>query len=807
MIIGTLRQDIRYGARSLVKRPGFAAIVMLTLALALGANALIFSVVNSVLLRPLPYEDAERLVRVNRFDVKRGKLGANTSPLNFLDWRSQNNTFENLGGYMEIDFNLSGSVEPQRIPGAFVSDTMFPALGAKPIVGRSFLPEEDRKGGQSVVMLSHSLWLKQFGGRTDVVGQVITLDGKSHTVVGVMPAAFNFPSNQAALWVPFGSIYEDGGRGNFFVNVVGKIRPNVSVAEAQSDLNVIAANLERLYPEVNTDSRVAVTPLPEEITGKVRGTLLLLLGAVGFTLLIACANVANLLLARAAVRAKEFALRSALGASRLRIMGQLLTESLLLSLGGTALGLFIAYAGTRAIVASGVADFPRLQEIAIDGRVLGFTLGLVIVTTLLFGLAPALQASNPNLIDALRAGARNITGSNSVLRASLVVTEIALSLVLLIGAGLLLRSFWRVVNVNPGFTTENVLTFDVSLPDEKYDRQQATAFFERALQNIRALPGVVSAGATTMLPLSMENNARYFTVEGRTGNEPRDYTIASHRQVSAGYFETLQFTLLKGRFLTEQDSGTETPAVVVNQAFARKYFSDQDPIGKRMKMGETADSSFPWMTVVGVVGDVRHASLEMQGSPEFYRPFLNNRDMSRKMTFAVRTTQPPELLTASLRRQILELDPNQPIGNVRTLEQSVERSVAARRFVMWLLGLFAATALLLATVGIYGVMSYTVSQNTREIGIRRALGAQTLDVLRLIVGHGMLLAIAGVLLGLLGAFGLTRLMVSLLFEVKATDQLTFAMVTLLLIGVAFLACYLPARRASKVDPLIALRHE
>jgi len=807
MIIGTLRQDIRYGARSLVKRPGFAAIVMLTLALAIGANAVIFSVVNSVLLRPLPYEDAERLVRVNRFDVKRGKLGANTSPLNFLDWRSQNNTFENLGGYMEIDFNLSGSVEPQRIPGAFVSDTMFPALGAKPIVGRSFLPEEDRKGGQSVVMLSHSLWLKQFGGRTDVVGQVITLDGKSHTVVGVMPAAFNFPSNQAALWVPFGSIYEDGGRGNFFVNVVGKIRPNVSVAEAQSDLNVIAANLERLYPEVNTDSRVAVTPLHEEITGKVRGTLLLLLGAVGFTLLIACANVANLLLARAAVRAKEFALRSALGASRLRIMGQLLTESLLLSLGGTALGLFIAYAGTRAIVASGVADFPRLQEIAIDGRVLGFTLGLVIVTTLLFGLAPALQASNPNLIDALRAGARNITGSNSVLRASLVVTEIALSLVLLIGAGLLLRSFWRVVNVNPGFTTENVLTFDVSLPDERYDRQQATAFFERALQNIRALPGVVSAGATTMLPLSMENNARYFTVEGRTGNEPRDYTIASHRQVSAGYFETLQFTLLKGRFLTEQDSGTETPAVVVNQAFARKYFSDQDPIGKRMKMGETADSSFPWMTVVGVVGDVRHASLEMQGSPEFYRPFLNNRDMSRKMTFAVRTTQPPELLTASLRRQILELDPNQPIGNVRTLEQSVERSVAARRFVMWLLGLFAATALLLATVGIYGVMSYTVSQNTREIGIRRALGAQTLDVLRLIVGHGMLLAIAGVLLGLLGAFGLTRLMVSLLFEVKATDQLTFAMVTLLLIGVAFLACYLPARRASKVDPLIALRHE
>ena len=804
----TLFHDLRHAARSLTKQPGFTVIALLTLAIAIGANTAIFSIVNAVVLSPLPYEDSERLVKVNRFDVKKSDLGPRTSPLNFLDWRSQNQSLEHLGGYMTgAHFNLTGSSEPQRINGAIVSDSLFPALGAKPVLGRNFLPEEDTSGSPDVVILSHQLWMRNFGGRTDVVGEVVTLDGKPRTVVGVMPAGFDFPSSQTALWVPFGSIYKGGGRGNFFVDVIGKLKPGVTLAEAQADLNQIAANLERLYPEENADSRVAVLSLHEHVTGKIRWTLWLLLGAVGFTLLIACANVGNLLLARAAVRAKEFALRSALGASRFRIMVQLLSESLLLSAGGAALGLFLAYWSTRALVVSGVSGFPRLHEIAIDMRVLGFTLLLALFTTIIFGLAPALQASNPNLNDTLKAGGRNTTGSRSFLRSSLVVTEVALSLVLLIGAGLLLRSFWRVINTNPGFTTENILTFDLALPRQNYDRAQADALFQTALQNIASLPGVESVGATTFLPLRDGNNARYFTVEGRVGNEPRDYTLANHRQVSAGYFETLGFALLKGRLLTAEDYGAGVPVVVVNQSFARKYFPDQDPLGKRIKMGETAESSYPWMTVVGVVGDVRHASLEAEGSPELYRPFLHNPDMENRMTFAVRTTQSPEAMTATLRRQILALDPNQPIANVRTLEESVDRSVTTRRFVMWLLGLFALTALLLAAIGIYGVMSYVVSQNTRELGIRRALGAQTWHVLRLVVGQGMVLTIIGVVLGLIAAFALTQLMASLLFEVKATDQLTFAIVTVLLVGVGLLACYLPAWRATRIDPLIALRHE
>jgi putative ABC transport system permease protein len=807
-MVELLWQEVRYAARSLIKRPGFTIIALLTLALAIGANTAIFSIVNAVLLRPLPYDNPERIVKVNRIDVNKPRVGARTSPLNFLDWRSQNQTFEYLGGYLAVTaFNLSGTSEPQRIRGSIVSDTLFPALGVTPVLGRNFLPEEDRKGGPSVLILSHSLWVQQYGARADVIGQTLVLDGKPHTVIGVMPAGFEFPSNETALWLPFGPIYEDGGRGNFFVDVVGKLKPGVTPEQAQADLNGIAANLERLYPEANADSRVSVISLHEQITGKVRWTLWLLLGAVGFTLLIACANVANLFLARAAVRAKEIALRCALGASRLRIVGQLLIEGLLLSLGGALLGFVIAYWSTRALVVNAGPDFPRLRETTIDVYVLGFALLLAILTTVLFALVPAIQASKPNLNEALKAGGRHSTSSSSFLRAGLVVSEVALSLVLLIGAGLLLRSFWQVLSVNPGFSTENILTFDIALPRQNYNREQAAAFFERALGNIAALPGIDSVGATTALPLSMENNSRYFTVEGRTGNEPRDYTIASHRLVSSGYFETLGFVLLKGRFLTEQDSGAATPAVVVNQAFARTYFPDQDPLGKRFKMGETAESPFPWMTIVGVVADVRHASLEAQASPEFYRPFLHNRDTESKMTFAVRTTQPAEMVTASVRRTILQLDQRQPIANVRMLDQLVERSVSARRFIMWLLGIFAVTAMLLAAIGIYGVMSYVVNQNTREIGIRRALGAQTRDVLQLVVGQGMLLTLVGIMIGLVAAFGLTRLMASLLFEVKATDQLTFATVTLLLIFVAFMACYLPARRATKVDPLVALRYE
>jgi putative ABC transport system permease protein len=802
----TLLQDLRYGLRILVNQPGFSLIAIITLALAIGANTAIFSIVDAVLFSPLSYPDSERLVKVNRVDFKRPRLGSPTSPLNFLDWRNQNQSFEYLGGYLETTaFNLTGAGEPERITGSLVSDSLFPALGVTPLLGRNFAPEEDRKDGPKVVILSHSFWSRHFGSMPQVLGQTLTLNGQAHTVIAVMPADFNFPSTQAQLWVPFAATYEDGGRGNFFVDVIGRLKPGVTLDQAQAELNNVAAGLERLYPEVNAGSRVALVPLQEHLTSKVRRPLLLLLGAVAFTLLIACANVANLLLARATVRTREIALRCALGASRARIVGQLLSESLLLSVAGAVVGLFIAYWGVKVLVASG-ADLPRLGEIAIDGRVLGFTALVAVVTGLLFGLAPALQASKPNLEEALKAGSHRASGS-SRWRAGMVITQVALSLVLLIGAGLLLRSLARVLAVNPGFTTQNVLTFDVALPWPAYQREEAGRFFQEALHRVAALPGVKSVGATTALPLSRENNARYFTVEGRVGDDPRDYTIASHRLVSSGYFQTLGFTLLKGRFFTEQDSGENVAPVIVNQTFARTYFADQEPLGKRFKMGETANSPFPWMTIVGVVGDVRHTSLEADAKPEFYRPFLRNRDTERKMTFAIRTTPEPEKLVASIRHEIQALDHAQPIANVSTLEQLVERSVAQRRFSLWLLGLFSLMALLLAVIGIYGVMSYAVSQNTREIGIRMALGAQTRDVLRLIVGQGILLTTIGVLVGLGASFALTRLMVSLLFGVSPTDLLTFGTVALLLIIVALLACYLPARRATKVDPLVALRYE
>jgi putative ABC transport system permease protein len=803
-----LWQDLQYGARMLLKQPGFTVVAVLTLALGIGANSALFSVVNAVLLRPLPYQHPERLFKVNRVDVKRPRLGARTSPLNFLDWRSQNQTFEYLGGYTDASaFNLSGGAEPERVAGAMVSDTLFPALGIKPILGRNFLPEEDRMGGNNAVILSHQLWTRRFGDDRNILGQTLTLDSRIYTIVGVMPRGFDFPSKETLLWVPYGFVYEDGGRGNFFVEVIGKIKAGITREQAQADMEAIAARLEQTYPETNADSSIALVPLHEQVTGKIRRTLLLLLGAVGFVLLIACANVANLLLSRAAARQKEMAIRSALGANRFRIVRQLLSESLLLSLLGGACGLLIAYGSVQLLVAISPEDIPRLAEVGIDGRILGFTFALALLTGLLFGLAPALQASKPDLNETLKEGGRSSSGGSSLLRSSLVVAEIALSLVLLIGAGLLARSFEHLLSVNPGFETERILTFDMTLPWAKYDRERSGQFFQQALERLQALPGAQSVGATTALPLSKDNNARYFTIEGRPGNSPRDYTISNHRQVSLSYFQTLGIRLLKGRHLSEQDFTGTAPVVIINQAFARAFFPGQDAIGKRLKMGETSDSPFPWMTVAGIVGDVKHTSLEADARPEIYRPFLRNRDAERKMTFAVRTTQNPAELVAAIRQQIQTLDRDQPIANVATMEQLFDQSVARRRFSLLLLGIFAVTALILASVGIYGVISYTVTQSTREIGIRMALGAEPRDVLKLVVGQGLVLTLIGVAAGAAGAFGLTRLMANLLFDVTPTDPLTFIIVSVLLAAVALFACYIPARRAAKVDPMVALRCE
>ena len=804
----TILQDLRYGLRMLAKKPGFTAVALFTLALGIGANSAVFSVVNAVLLRPLPYENADRLFKVNQVNAKKPGLGERAAPLNFLDWRSQSQSFEHLGGYTDSSkFNLSGGAEPERVPGAMVSDTLFQALGVRPAMGRNFLPEEDRKGGPNVVILSHHLWARRFGADPNILGRTLTLDSRPYTIIGVMPRDFDFPTKQTALWVPYGFIYEDGGRGNFFVDVVGRLKAGVSPERAQTEMNDIAARLERQYPEVNTDSRVALVSLREQVTGKVRRLLLVLFGAVCLVLLIACVNVANMLLARGAGRSSEIAIRLALGASRIRIVRQLLSESVLLALAGGLLGLPAAYWGARLLIAISPDDIPRAGEIGVDGRVLGFTFAVMVLTGLLFGLAPALQASRSNWGEALREGGRGASGGGSFPRNCLVVAEISLALALLLGAGLMARSFQRLLAVHPGFQTERILTFDVTLPWAKYDREQSGLFFQRALERIAALPGAQSVGATTALPLNNENNARYFTSEGRASDSPGDYTLSNHRLISPGYLQTLGVPLIKGRHLSEQDLNDAAPVVLINQAFARAFFAGQEPLGKRLKMGETADSPFPWMTVIGVVGDVKHSSLEAEAKPEIYRPFLRQRDTERKMTFVVRTAREPETMTSAVRRQIQSLDSNQPIASVSSMEQLLDRSFSRRRFSLLLFGVFAIAALALAAAGIYGVISYTVARNTREIGIRMALGAEPRNVMKLVVGQGLALAATGLVIGLIAASALTRLMGALLFGVSATDPLTLIAAPMLLAFVALLACYVPARRATKVDPIVALRCE
>jgi putative ABC transport system permease protein len=802
----SLFQDLRYGLRVMKSQPLFTSVALLTLALGVGANTAVFSVVNAVMLSPLAYPNSDRLVQLSRLDAQSQKLGPRTSPLNFLDWRSRNKTFESLGGYTDLTaFNLKVESEPQRLIGARISDSLFPTLGVVPILGRNFLPEEDRKGANRVAILSYKLWQSSFGGDPGVVGRSLQLDARPYTIVGVMGSNLDFPSTETMLWVPFGDLYENGGRGNYFVSVIGKLRPGVSLDQAQTDMATIANQLKEEHPEVHTDGGIALASLHEQMTGKIRDPLILLLTAVGLVMLIACANVANLLLTKASTRQREIALRTAIGAPRTRIFRQLMAESLLLALGGGLLGLVLAIFITRALVYISPAEVPRLNEISLNGTVLLFTFATSCLTALIFGIAPAIQSSKVNLSEALKEGGRTASGGGSRLRQVFVVVEICLAFVLLIGAGLVLRSFSRVLSVDPGFRVENVLTFEVALPFPKYDQRQSEEFFQQALTRIGTLPGVEVAGCTTSLPLTKSNNARYFTVEGRAGNSLNDYTIASHRQVSPRYFEALGMGTTKGRSFSEQDLNSAQPIVVVNQEFERAYFPNQDALGKRIKMGETADNDFPWMTIVGVVGNIRHASLETQARPEFYRLIARNRDAYPTMTFAIRTSQAPELIVAGVRREIQQLDQDQPISKVETMQQLVQRSVASRRFSLVLMGSFALLALILAMIGIYGVISYTVAQNTREIGIRIALGAQGRDVLKLIVGQGAVLILSGVGLGVVVAYALSRLMTSLLFEVKPSDPLTFGVVALLLATTALIAIVLPALRALRVNPVEALR--
>jgi putative ABC transport system permease protein len=800
-----LWQDLRFGARMLIKQPGFTLIAVLTLSFGIGANTAIFSIVNAVLLRPFPYEAPERLVSVQeRFSAPRGMT---VSYPNFVDWRAQNTAFDFIAAVRQNEnFNFTGAGEPERLQGRLVSAEFFSTLGIQPILGRDFLAEDDRPGATPVVILSYGFWQRAFGNDPEIIGKQLTLNLQSFTVVGIAPQGFRY-GVEAEVTVPIGLSTErfrlrgaDPG-----INVVARLKPNLSEQQAEAELNLIAERLEAQYPESNKGRRVLLTPLHENFVGDVRQPLLILLGAVGLVLLIACANVANLLLVRSSARQKEMAVRVALGASRATLIRQLLTESLLLAALGAALGILLALWGTSLIASQLPEGIPRLQEANVDAPVLVFTLAVSLVTGLLFGLAPALQASRPNLTDGLKEGERGSSGHRQRLRSLLIVGQVALTLMLLVGAGLLVQSFRRVLQVDPGFNPQNLLTMQVSVNNP--DGQQVANFFEQLQQNIRNLPGVKSVAVSNGLPFGTANFPA-FIIEGRPEAENKPSGI--RYTVSPDYFETLGIGLIKGRLFTAADTRDSQPVIVIDEVLAQRYFPDEEPIGKRLKHGPTA----PSLEIVGVVRHVEPNSLDGQAPApaQFYTNF--NQILLqvlptgvRRINLLTRTEVEPSSLASAVRGAIAAVNKDQAVFNVRTMEEIVAQSVAPRRFSMLLLAVFAVIALGLASIGIYGMMSYAVAQRRREIGVRMALGAQSSNVLRLVIGQGMKLVLCGVVLGLIASVALTRTIESLLFGVSATDPLTFAAIALLLALVALAACWLPARRAMKVNPIEALRCE
>jgi putative ABC transport system permease protein len=807
-LVETLWQDLRYGARMLIKSPGFTLIAVITLALGIGANTAIFSVVNAVLLRPFPYESPERLLILQE-SVSGGAPFSPSYP-NFADWRDQNTLFDSMAAVRANEsFNFTGEGEPERLQGRLVSAGFFSTLGIEPLLGRDFLAEEDRPGATPAVILSYGFWQRRFGADPGVIGKQLTFNKQSFTVVGVTPADFQYGA-EADVTVPIGIQAErfrlrgkDPG-----VNVVARLKPGVSQQQAETELNLIAARLEQQYPESNIGRRVLLTPLHESFVGDVRQPLLILLGSVGLVLLIACANVANLLLVRASARRKEMAVRVALGAGRARIIRQLLTESVLLAVLGAVLGILLAFWGTSLIISQVPDGIPRLHEARVDAPVLFFTLAISLLTGLLFGLAPALQASRPNLTEGLKEGERGSSGRRQRLRGVLVVCEVALTLALLAGAGLLIQSFRRVLQVDPGFNSRNLLTMQLSVNNA--DGHQVANFFEQLQREVRSLPGVKSVAVSNGLPLGGANQPP-FIVEGRPRPEPGKEPVGIRYTVSSDYFRTLGIELLRGRVFAAQDMPDTQPVVIIDEVLARQYFSDEDPLGKRIRQ---ALPDAPSLEIVGVVRHVEHDSLDGQ-APARAQFYLNFHQIPverlptqvRRINLLVHTEVDPSSLAPAVRRQVAALNKDQAVFNVRTMEQIVAQSVAPRRFSMLLLTVFAAVALVLAGVGIYGMMSYAVAQRTREIGVRMALGARVSDVMKLVIGQGMKLVLVGLGVGLVASIALARTIKSLLFGVSATDPATFAAIAVLLALVALLACFVPARRATQVDPVIALRGE
>lgn len=798
----TFFQDLRFAARMLIARPAFTALAVIALALGIGANSAIFSVVNTVLLKPLPMESPERVVVVFEHSTRVGRFSISVP--NFVDWLAQQQVFEHLAAFTRTTQQLTGGGEPERISGAAVTSEFFPALAAKPLLGRGFLPAEDKPGAEPTTVLGYALWQRRFGGDPSIVGKPITLGGKATTVIGVMPKEVTMPS-RAEIWVPFALDPAKNSRGAHFLVGLARLKSGVTPQAAEVGMDAIAKQLEQQYPDSNTGWDVDVMPLQDLVVRDVKPALLVLLGAVGCVLLIACANVANLLLARAATREKEIAVRTALGAGRGRLLRQLLTEGLLLSLLGAALGLLAAYWSIDLILAAGPKDLPRAAEIGIDGKVLLFTVGIALATGILFGLVPALQASVPNLAETLKEGSGKTTAGTRRhrVRSALVVAEVALALMLLVGAGLMVKSFLRLQDVPPGFGVQGVVTARVALPEAQYaeDAQRAT-FFKALQERVSALPGVSSASIIDELPLSNSGSMLSFVIEGQP-EPPPGQEISSHIHVVGNdYFKTMQIPILRGRPLTEHEAWDLQDSLVINETMALKLWPGQDALGQRISFG---GQDGPWLTVVGIAGDVHHSSLEDEPGMDTYIPFMTF--ASDEMSVIARTEGDIAPLTPAIREQIRQLNPNLPVFDVSTLEQKMADAVSRPRFNLLLLGLFASLALLLAVVGIYGVMAYTVTERTREVGIRMALGANRGDVLRMILRQGMTLVFIGLALGFLGSFALSRALSSLLFGVSVTDPIVFAAVATILIAIALVAVYVPARRATKVDPMVALRYE
>jgi putative ABC transport system permease protein len=800
--------DIRYAIRNLIKRPGFTIIAAITLALGIGANTAIFSSVYALLLKPLPFPELDRVVAVWDSYPGKGVKRNEVAMANYLDWRAQTQSFEQLALYSWWSANLTGVDPPERIQGMAVTANFFDALGVKPVMGRNFAEEENQPGKDTVAILTHKLWQRRFGGDPNILGKAVTLGGEFCTVVGVLPENFAYPVN-AEVYSPIPISPKSAGNRQFHsYYVIGRLKHGVPVQSAQADIDNITARLEKQYPETNTGSRATVFPIVADTVRKYDTGLWVGMAAVAFVLLIACANVANLMLARASGRQKEIALRAALGASRWRIIRQLLTESSIVALIGGALGILVAVWGIDALRSANPGDAakfaPGWHQLGINVTVLIFTVVVSLLSGLLFGLAPALQVSKPDLNSTLKESSRQSSGRSHWLRSSLVVLEVALSLVLLVGAGLFFRSFIALFKTDPGFNPDNVLTMSLILSPDKYKEEPPiAAFYADLVERVKAKPGVASAAVVNYLPLGSSNSSETFLVEGAPTPAPGDENIGRYRVCTPDYFATMQIPILKGRAFTDQDKAGAQPVVIVNETLARTYWPNQDAIGKRIRFDGPLDR-VPWMEVVGVAKDVRH-ELTIEVTPEFYLPVAQ--DAWRSGVLVARTTVDPASLAGSMRQEVWAIDKDQPVFDVRTMQEVRSISVGLQKFNSLMIGIFAVVALLLASIGIYGVMSFAVTQRTQEIGIRMALGARAPDVLKLVVVNGMRLAVLGLAIGLIASFALTRFISTLLFGVAPTDPLTFSVVSLCLLAAAFLACYLPARRATKVDPLVALRYE